>query len=61
MLASSGRVLMPLLAVLMGRVSVLLSLFVLAEIVMMRRLVMVMRGGVVACGGLVMVLAGRMF
>jgi hypothetical protein len=61
MLMSSARVLVRLLAVLMGRVGVLLSLLVLADVVMMRRLVMVVRGGMMVRGGLVMMLARRMF
>jgi hypothetical protein len=39
---------------------VLLCLFVLAEIVMMGRLMVVMRGGVVVNGGLVVMLTRRM-
>jgi hypothetical protein len=39
---------------------VLLCLFVLAEIVMMGRLMVVMRGGVVVSGGLVVMLTRRM-
>jgi hypothetical protein len=48
--------LVPLLAVLIGGVSVRLSLLVLAHVVMMGRLVMMVCGRVVVCGGLVMVL-----
>ena len=61
MLASSARVLVPLLTVLMGCVSVRLSLLVLAHVVMMSRLVMMVCGGVVVCGGLVMMLTRWMF
>ena len=45
------------LAVFAGRNGVRLALFVLAEIVMMRRLMMMMRGGVRVSGGVVMMLA----
>ena len=39
---------------------VLLRLFVLPDIVMMSRLMVMMRGGVVVCGCLMMMLTGRM-
>ena len=48
-------------AVFLGRGGVLLGLFVLAELVMMRRLMVMMRSGVVVSSRLVMVLLGRMF
>jgi hypothetical protein len=50
-----------LLAVFMGGVSVHLSLLMLAQVVMMRCLVMMMRGGVMVSGGLVMMLTRGMF
>ncbi len=48
------------LAVFEGRGRVLLGLCVLAEIVMMRRLMVMMRGGVVVSGCLMVMLARRM-
>jgi hypothetical protein len=45
------------LAMFAGRCGVRLALFVLAEIVMMRRLMMMMRGRVVMSGGVVMMFA----
>ena len=45
------------LAMFVGRSGVRLALFVLAEIVMKGRLMMMMRGGVVMSGGVVMMLA----
>ena len=49
------------LAMLMSCGCVLLRLFVLAERVVMRRLMVMMRSGVVVSSRLVMVLLGRMF
>jgi hypothetical protein len=48
------------LAVFLGRRSVILRVFVFAELMMMSRLMMVMRGGVVVGGGGVVMLARRM-
>ena len=48
------------LAMFDGRSCMLLRLFVLAEIVMMGRLMVMMRGGVVVSGRLVMMLTRRM-
>ena len=48
------------LAMFVSRGSVLLGVFVLAEIVMMGRLMVMMRGGVVVRGGGVVMLARRM-
>ena len=56
-----GRgVLVGMLTMFVRRHGVLLRFLVLAEIVMMRGLVMMMRGGVVMGGGLMMMLARRM-
>jgi hypothetical protein len=51
---------MSLLAMLVGRVGVILRLFVLAKIMMMGGLMMMMGCGVMMSGGLMMMLAGRM-
>jgi hypothetical protein len=48
------------LAVFLGRLSVILRVLVFAEFVMMGRLMMVMRGGVMVSGGGMVVLARRM-
>jgi hypothetical protein len=48
------------LAMLVSRGSVLLGVFVLAEIVMMGRLMVMMRGGVMVSGRLVVRLTRRM-
>jgi hypothetical protein len=58
---SSRRVLMGELAVFFGRRGVILRVLVLAEFVMMRRLMMVMGSGVVVRGGGLVMLARRMF
>jgi hypothetical protein len=56
-----GRcVLMSLLAMFVGRVGVILRLFVLAKIMMMGGLMMMMGRGVMMSGGLMMMLTGRM-
>jgi hypothetical protein len=60
MFVGCGGVLMCVLAVLVGRFGVLLRLFVLAEIVMMGRLMVMMRGGVMVSGRLVVMLTRRM-
>ena len=49
-----------LLAMFVGRVGVLLGLFVFAKIMMVGSLMMMMRGSVVMSGGLMMMLACRM-
>ena len=59
MTVGGSRVRMGRLAMLKSRCRVLLGFFVLAEIVMMRRLMVMMRGGVVMRGCLMMMLAGR--
>lgn len=48
------------LAMFESRGCVLLGVFVLAKIVMMRRLMVMMRGGVVVSGRLMVMLASRM-
>jgi hypothetical protein len=48
------------LAMFVSRSCVLLGVFVLAEIVMMRRLMVMMCGGVVVSGRLMVMLASRM-
>jgi uncharacterized membrane protein YedE/YeeE len=48
------------LAMFLGRRSVILRVFVFAELMMMGRLMMVMRGGVVVSGGGLVMLARRM-
>ena len=53
-------VLMSLLAMFVGRVGVILRLFVLAKIMMMGGLMMMMGCGVMMSGGLMMMLTGRM-
>ena len=60
MFASGRGVLVSLLAMFVSRVSVLLRLFVLAEIMVMGGLMMMMRGGVVISSSLMMMLSGRM-
>ena len=60
MFASGRGVLVSLLAMFVSRVSVLLRLFVLAEIMVMGGLMMMMRGGVVISGSLMMMLGSRM-
>jgi hypothetical protein len=56
-----GRcVLMSLLAMFVGRVGVILRLFVLAKIMMMGGLMMMMGCGVMMSGGLMMMLTSRM-
>jgi hypothetical protein len=57
MLARGGRMLVSSLAMLVGRGGVRLGLFVLTDIVMMRCLMMMMRGRVVMSSGVMMVLA----
>jgi hypothetical protein len=52
--------LMSKLAMFLGRLGVILSVFVFAELMMMGRLMMVMRGGVMVSGGGMVVLARRM-
>jgi hypothetical protein len=54
------RMLVGKLTVFVGRSRVLLRLFVLAEIVVMGRLVMMMRGRMMVSSGVVMMLARRM-
>ncbi|HEV3162505.1 MAG TPA: hypothetical protein VGZ22_00590 [Isosphaeraceae bacterium] len=54
-----GGVLVGVLAVLVGRCGVLLGLCVLPGFVVVRRLMMVMGGGVVVSRGLMVVLGGR--
>ena len=61
MFVGGGGVLVPVLAVLVSRFGVLPGLFVLAEIVMMGRLMVVMGRGVVMSGGLVMMLLAGCF
>jgi hypothetical protein len=51
---------MSLLAMFVGRVGVILRLFVLAKIMMMGGLMMMMGCGVMMSGGLMMMLTGRM-
>ena len=57
MLVSSAGVLVPLLTVLVGGVGMLLRLVMLAQVVMVRCLMVVMGCGVVVSGGAVMMLA----
>ncbi len=57
MLVSGRRMLVGSLAMFFGCSGVRLPLFMLAEIVMMRGLMMMMRGGVMVSGGVVMMLA----
>ena len=54
------RVLVALFALFLSRGRVLFRLFVLAHIVMMRCLMVMMRGGVVVSGSLMVMLARRM-
>jgi hypothetical protein len=54
------RVLVGKLAVFLGRRGVILRVFVFAELMMVGRLMMVMRGGVVVSGGGLVMLARRM-
>jgi hypothetical protein len=49
------------LAVFLGRRGVILRAFVFAEFMMMGRLMMVVRGGVMVSGGGLVMLARRMF
>jgi hypothetical protein len=60
MFVGGVRVFVPRFAMFVGRLGVLLRLFVLAEIVMMGGLMMVMGRGMVMSGGLMMMLNGRM-
>jgi len=60
MTVGSGGMFMGKLAMFVSRSGVFLRLFVLAEIVMMGRLMVMMRGGVVVSGRLVVMLTRRM-
>jgi hypothetical protein len=60
MFASGRGVLVSLLAMFMSRFGVIFRVFVLAKVMMMRGLMMMMRGGVVMRGGLMMMLTGWM-
>jgi hypothetical protein len=60
MTVGSRRMLLGGCAMLVSRGGVFLGIFVLADLVMMGRLMMMMRGGVVVSGRLVVMLTRRM-
>jgi uncharacterized membrane protein YedE/YeeE len=60
MFVSGRRMLMGELAMVFGRRGVILRVFVIAKLVMMRRLMMVVGGSVMVRGSGLMMLAGRM-
>jgi hypothetical protein len=61
MLVGRLRVAVSFVAMLMGEVGVLLGLIMLADFVMVSRLMVVMSGSVVVSRGLMVMLGGRMF